>query len=207
VPVLLGVTRDSVMRLDEETKEILKIWPLTTLRRWAASPNSFTLDFGDYADAYYSVQTSEGEQISQLIAGYIDIILKKRKEMSKATEEDEEQVAIAEETVRPAKASAITTQSNRVGRAVEVEVATAGVVSDDDGRTGARNAIKKKFVARGTEHGVSQYNNTTGGAQAALLQYIGNGYAAVNAATSDLSVAAIPPPIGSCEHCFIDANV
>jgi talin len=34
-------------------------------------------DFGDYASAYYSVQTHEGQQISQLIAGYIDIILKK----------------------------------------------------------------------------------------------------------------------------------
>ena len=34
-------------------------------------------DFGDYSDTYYSVQTLEGEQISQLISGYIDIILKK----------------------------------------------------------------------------------------------------------------------------------
>lgn len=76
-PRLLGVTKDSVLRLDEHTKEILKVWPLTTVRRWAASPNTFTLDFGDYSDQYYSVQTTEGEQISQLIAGYIDIILKK----------------------------------------------------------------------------------------------------------------------------------
>lgn len=37
----------------------------------------FLQDFGDYSDEYYSVQTQEGEQISQLIAGYIDIILKK----------------------------------------------------------------------------------------------------------------------------------
>ena len=36
-----------------------------------------TQDFGDYQDGYYSVQTTEGEQIAQLIAGYIDIILKK----------------------------------------------------------------------------------------------------------------------------------
>ena len=36
------------MNLDEKTKEILKTWPLTTVRRWAASPNVFTLDFGDY---------------------------------------------------------------------------------------------------------------------------------------------------------------
>jgi len=77
VPRLLGVTKDSVLRLDEKTKEILKTWPLTTVRRWGASPNTFTLDFGDYSDQYYSVQTTEGEQILQLIAGYIDIILKK----------------------------------------------------------------------------------------------------------------------------------
>ena len=37
----------------------------------------FLQDFGDYSDSYYSVQTTEGERISQLIAGYIDIILKK----------------------------------------------------------------------------------------------------------------------------------
>jgi len=34
-------------------------------------------DFGDHADQYYSVQTQEGEQIAALIAGYIDIILRK----------------------------------------------------------------------------------------------------------------------------------
>ena len=34
-------------------------------------------DFGDHSDQYYSVQTQEGEQIAALIAGYIDIILRK----------------------------------------------------------------------------------------------------------------------------------
>uniref|UniRef100_A0A2K6BJ60 Talin 2 n=1 Tax=Macaca nemestrina TaxID=9545 RepID=A0A2K6BJ60_MACNE len=77
VPRLLGITKDSVMRVDEKTKEVLQEWPLTTVKRWAASPKSFTLDFGEYQESYYSVQTTEGEQISQLIAGYIDIILKK----------------------------------------------------------------------------------------------------------------------------------
>eukprot|EP00058_Branchiostoma_floridae_P006923 XP_002592411.1 hypothetical protein BRAFLDRAFT_67277 [Branchiostoma floridae] len=46
VPRLLGITKDSVMRVDEKTKEILKVWPLTTVRRWAASPKSFTLKKG-----------------------------------------------------------------------------------------------------------------------------------------------------------------
>ena len=39
VNVLLGVTKDSVVKLDSDTKAITKSWPLTQLRRWAASPN------------------------------------------------------------------------------------------------------------------------------------------------------------------------
>lgn len=42
----------------------------------------FVQDFGEYQESYYSVQTTEGEQISQLIAGYIDIILKKVRHLS-----------------------------------------------------------------------------------------------------------------------------
>ena len=57
---------------------MLRTWPLTTVRRWVAGPNSFTLDFGDAAD-YYSAQTDEGEAISKLVAEYIDIVLKKKK--------------------------------------------------------------------------------------------------------------------------------
>lgn len=79
VDKLLGITRDAVVRLDAETKEVEHEYPLTHLRRWAASPQSFTLDFGEYEDEYVTVMTTEGESISQLIAGYIDILLKKRK--------------------------------------------------------------------------------------------------------------------------------
>jgi len=43
VPRLLGVTRESVMRVDERTKDMIKVWPLTSVKRWAASPKSFTL--------------------------------------------------------------------------------------------------------------------------------------------------------------------
>jgi hypothetical protein len=52
-----------IFRLDEKTKQIIKTWPLTTVRRWAAAPNVFTLDFGDYQDQYYSVQTTEGKWV------------------------------------------------------------------------------------------------------------------------------------------------
>ena len=105
VPRLLGVTKDSVLRLDEKTKEILKTWPLTTVKRWAASPNSFTLDFGDYSDSYYSVQTSEGEQISQLIAGYIDIILRRKKAKDHFGIEGDEGSTMVEDSISPSKAT------------------------------------------------------------------------------------------------------
>ena len=43
VPRLLGISRDSVMRVDEKTKEVLKTWPFTVIRSWAATSLTFTL--------------------------------------------------------------------------------------------------------------------------------------------------------------------
>ncbi|KAG9508712.1 Talin-1, partial [Fragariocoptes setiger] len=107
VPRLLGVTKDCVMRVDANTKAILKTWPLTTVKRWAASLNSFTLDFGDYSDTYYSVQTSEGEQISQLIAGYIDIILKRKKAKDHFGIDGDEGSTMIEDSVAPSRATIV----------------------------------------------------------------------------------------------------
>jgi hypothetical protein len=53
----------------ERPLQVIKQWPLTHLRRWAASDKTFTLDFGDYEEDYMTFQTTEGEAISQLIAG------------------------------------------------------------------------------------------------------------------------------------------
>jgi len=119
VPRLLGVTKDSVLRLDERTKEILKTWPLTTVRRWAASPNTFTLDFGDYSDQYYSVQTTEGEQIAQLIAGYIDIILKKKQSKDHLGIEGDEGSALFEDNVSPIRATIVQRQPPAVPKPLE----------------------------------------------------------------------------------------
>ncbi|KDR19212.1 Talin-1 [Zootermopsis nevadensis] len=116
VPRLLGVTKDSVLRLDEKTKEILKTWPLTTVRRWGASPNTFTLDFGDYSDQYYSVQTTEAEQILQLIAGYIDIILKKKKSKDHFGIEGDEGSTMVEDSVSPLKATILQHETSKIGR-------------------------------------------------------------------------------------------
>ena len=64
----------------------------------------FTLDFGDYQDQYYSVQTTEGEQISALIAGYIDIILKRRTRKERFGEDGNEEEAMEESFISPGRA-------------------------------------------------------------------------------------------------------
>ncbi|KAK9884059.1 hypothetical protein WA026_004996 [Henosepilachna vigintioctopunctata] len=115
VPRLLGVTKDSVLRLDEKTKEIVQTWPLTTVRRWGASPNTFTLDFGDYSDQYYSVQTTEGEQIQQIISGYIDIILKKKQAKDHYGIEGDEGSTMFEENVAARKGTILQHETNKVG--------------------------------------------------------------------------------------------
>ncbi len=54
-------------------------------------PRPLLQDFGDYSESFYSVQTTEGETISQLIAGYIDIIMHKMKPIhADVPDEDDE---------------------------------------------------------------------------------------------------------------------
>ena len=78
VEFLIGFTRDSILKLSQDAK-IEKTWPLIYLKRWAASPDTFTMDFGSHESDYITVITEEGEKISALIAGYIDILLKKQR--------------------------------------------------------------------------------------------------------------------------------
>ena len=64
-------------------------------------------DFGDYQDGYYSVQTQDGEKIAQLIAGYIDIILKKKRTRDHLGIEGDEGSTMLEDVVAPAKATLV----------------------------------------------------------------------------------------------------
>jgi talin len=76
---LLCFTRDTIIRMEYETKKVIKEYPLKHLMRWAPTPDTFTMDFGGWENEYITVVTSQGEEISRLIAGYIDLFLKKAK--------------------------------------------------------------------------------------------------------------------------------
>ncbi|GAB1607177.1 talin-1-like isoform X1 [Argonauta hians] len=130
VPRLLGITKESVVRMDEKTKEIILTWPLTALKRWAPSPNSFTLDLGDYSNEYYSVQTTEGEQISQLISGYIDIIMRKKKAKDHLGIEGDEVSSMVEDRVTPAQAFIIKHVDQKIDHPSSGNVAIPAVIRD-----------------------------------------------------------------------------
>eukprot|EP01117_Protostelium_nocturnum_P014479 TRINITY_DN550_c0_g1_i1.p1 TRINITY_DN550_c0_g1~~TRINITY_DN550_c0_g1_i1.p1 ORF type:complete len:2591 (+),score=755.90 TRINITY_DN550_c0_g1_i1:291-8063(+) len=103
--VKLGVTRDGLLIADEDG-ETCKEYNLTQLRRWAAAPTVLTLDFGDHEDDYMTLQTEKAEEISKLLGGYIDLLLKKRNDSSMTLEQEENLIA-SEEPVAPIKSMAI----------------------------------------------------------------------------------------------------
>ncbi|XP_053526028.1 talin-2 isoform X2 [Artibeus jamaicensis] len=198
VPRLLGITKDSVMRVDEKTKEVLQEWPLTTVKRWAASPKSFTLDFGEYQESYYSVQTTEGEQISQLIAGYIDIILKKKQSKDRFGLEGDEESTMLEESVSPKKSTILQQQFNRTGKVEHGSVALPAVMrSGSSGpetfNVGSMPSPQQQILVGQMHRG---HMPPLTSAQQALMGTINTSMHAVQQAQDDLSELDSLPPLG-----------
>ncbi|XP_029806893.1 talin-2 isoform X2 [Suricata suricatta] len=198
VPRLLGITKDSVMRVDEKTKEVLQEWPLTTVKRWAASPKSFTLDFGEYQESYYSVQTTEGEQISQLIAGYIDIILKKKQSKDRFGLEGDEESTMLEESVSPKKSTILQQQFNRTGKVEHGSVALPAVMRSGSSGPETFNVgsmpSPQQQVMVGQMHRGHMPPLTS--AQQALMGTINTSMHAVQQAQDELSELDSLPPLG-----------
>uniref|UniRef100_A0AAX7SMH8 Talin 1 n=1 Tax=Astatotilapia calliptera TaxID=8154 RepID=A0AAX7SMH8_ASTCA len=199
VPRLLGITKECVMRVDEKTKEVIQEWNLTNIKRWAASPKSFTLDFGDYQDGYYSVQTTEGEQIAQLIAGYIDIILKKKKSKDHFGLEGDEESTMLEDSVSPKKSTVLQQQFNRVGKVETGSVALPAIMRSGAGgpesfQMGSMPQAKQ-HITSGQMHRGHMPPLTS--AQQALTGTINSSMHAVQAAQASLDDFDTLPPLGT----------
>uniref|UniRef100_A0A669DSP6 Talin 2a n=1 Tax=Oreochromis niloticus TaxID=8128 RepID=A0A669DSP6_ORENI len=198
VPRLLGITKESVMRVDERTKDVVQEWPLTTVKRWAASPKSFTLDFGEYQESYYSVQTTEGEQISQLIAGYIDIILKKKQSKDRFGLEGDEESTMLEESVSPKKSTILQQQFNRMGRVEHGSVALPGVIRS--GSVGTESLSMGTMPSPQQQITMGQMHRghmpPLSSAQQALMGTINTSMQAVQKAQIDLGEVDNLPPLG-----------
>ncbi|KAM4707766.1 talin-1 isoform 1-T1 [Discoglossus pictus] len=198
VPRLLGITKECVMRVDEKTKEVIQEWNLTNIKRWAASPKSFTLDFGDYQDGYYSVQTTEGEQIAQLIAGYIDIILKKKKSKDHFGLEGDEESTMLEDSVSPKKSTVLQQQFNQVGKVEHGSVALPAIMRSGAGgpenfQVGSMPQAQQQITS-GQMHWGHMPPLTS--AQQALTGTINSSMQAVNAAQATLDDFDTLPALG-----------
>uniref|UniRef100_A0A8C7YQ37 Talin 1 n=1 Tax=Oryzias sinensis TaxID=183150 RepID=A0A8C7YQ37_9TELE len=199
VPRLLGITKECVMRVDEKTKEVIQEWNLTNIKRWAASPKSFTLDFGDYQDGYYSVQTTEGEQIAQLIAGYIDIILKKKKSKDHFGMEGDEESTMLEDSVSPKKSTVLQQQFNKMGKVETGSVALPAIMRSGAGgpesfQMGSMPQAKQ-HITSGQMHRGHMPPLTS--AQQALTGTINSSMQAVQAAQASLEDFDTLPPLGT----------
>ncbi|KAI6216966.1 BMA-TLN-1, isoform b [Aphelenchoides fujianensis] len=207
IPRLLGVNKESVMRVDEKTKQVLKEWPLEQVRKWGAAPKTFTLDFGDYKDGYYSVQTQESEKIAQLLAGYIDIILKKKKMADHLGIEGDEGSTMLEDIVAPARATLIGTGQINASHAQDGHVALPGVLRSTSGTPSGPQGVQYGAVSglvttqempRGER---IRYQNPRERAQRALIGTIEQTIRAVEEAEEEI----LKPPQINLPH-FDTAN-
>ncbi len=57
--------------------------------KWFGTPDTFTLDFGSWEPEPVTLATSDGVAISEMIAGYIDRLMKKMKDLGNVDNDDE----------------------------------------------------------------------------------------------------------------------
>ena len=171
-----GITSTHIMKINPSNGQVIKEFKLGQMRRWAAAPKSFTLDFGDYDDDVTTLLTDEGEQMSQQIAGYIDILLKKRQGAGQVITDDDMDMAtvVSSGQVRGVakKGFTSTTTSGAGGRAGQMSMsggAQRGVMMSEgfvprafkiENLDGASQAVKT-MVEDSSQAGCPQNSNMT----------------------------------------------
>ncbi|KAJ0171017.1 hypothetical protein K1T71_013216 [Dendrolimus kikuchii] len=118
VPRLLGINAESILRLDETTKEILQVWPLSHVKTYhTGKTETFTLNFGDYSDKEYCVKTRDAHRIRDILEGYIDIIRKRM--LAKHNVDSSESMVIGQEYVAGSKGNIIQHFPSNTNKIVE----------------------------------------------------------------------------------------
>ena len=77
VPLLLGIKKDSILRVNCDTKETMETFPLSHVKRWVNSDvgQVFSVDFGEH-HKNLSVETTDGKKISDLLDQYYKSLIK-----------------------------------------------------------------------------------------------------------------------------------
>ncbi|XP_023585623.1 talin-2 [Trichechus manatus latirostris] len=162
-------------------------------------------DFGEYQESYYSVQTTEGEQISQLIAGYIDIILKKLASTTDIVTPDVSTRSTpygwllpSDQDPFPRRSTILQQQFNRTGKVEHGSVALPAVMRSGSSGPETFNVgsmpSPQQQVTVGQMHRGHMPPLTS--AQQALMGTINTSMHAVQQAQDDLSELDSLPPLG-----------
>jgi talin len=102
--VRFGILKDGVLIQSvvapgsDRPGDIIVQHELKHVKRFAAAPGSFTIDFGDYEKDYCVIITDSvtAQAMSELLAGYIDILLKRKKDEGTIVDDDTAEEAMVE---------------------------------------------------------------------------------------------------------------
>ncbi|KAJ3364604.1 Talin-1, partial [Kappamyces sp. JEL0680] len=146
--MLLGITKSTVVRMDIETKKIVSEWKLTQLRNWTFSAKTFTLDLGDHEQKYYQVETKEGDEITRLLSGYVEILVKKRNLLSiKPVEVQMEEQAVIEDYVKPGQSKNVAVVTN-TSSAKQAKMISSPAGARPESFVGSRESRVKPAIAQ-----------------------------------------------------------
>ena len=88
VPQMLGFTATHIQVMSEDCKVVLKEFVYGHLRKWNFNDKEIVLDFGEFnSDGPMTFSTTQGADISSLISGYVDILVRNQKSLGEELKE------------------------------------------------------------------------------------------------------------------------
>ena len=89
VPQKLGFTATHIQVMSDDCKVVLKEFLYGHLRKWNFSDKEIVLDFGEFnSDGPMQFLTTQGADISSLISGYVDILVRNQKSLGEELKEE-----------------------------------------------------------------------------------------------------------------------
>ncbi|CAB3232888.1 unnamed protein product [Arctia plantaginis] len=167
VPRLLGINAEAVLRMDENTKEILQQWPLTHVKSYhVGKSETFALNFGDYSDKEYCCKTQDAFRIRDILEGYIDII--RRRMFARPGPDGGDSMAVCHDNVQSGQIQIIQHIQNQPNKLVkETFVGPNKLVPFDQGsvaQQGTQVMTMQQIIQ------TNQFNNPQRGLQGEVAQ-------------------------------------
>ena len=74
-PVILGISREAILRMDIETLEVISQHSLSEVTRISANQNNLIIDYSTADASFYQCRTNQAQYITEIFNGMIKAIL------------------------------------------------------------------------------------------------------------------------------------